>query len=177
MVVIATYGMQPVDQVDPPALILLAHRTIEREVSGLPNEAVTGKVPSQPVFVTIERGGKLLGCRGSLVPRQVSLEREVQEDALAACAHDPRNRPLTRSDLKGMLVTVTVVSRLIPVEGVSGLQPADGLVLESGNATGVVLPWEGKDPDVRLKWAYKKAGVDRSQPVSLFVLKGERYRG
>lgn len=101
----------------------------------------------------------------------------MAQAARSAAQHDPRYRPLTPKDLDSFLVTVTVVEGLDPVSGVDGLAPAEGLVLESGDAKGVVLPWEGKDPRTRLKWAYKKAGVPEGTPVRLYILHGERERG
>ena len=74
-------------------------------------------------------------------------------------------------------VTVTVVDRLESIKNVSRLSPKDGLVLQSGDRIGVVLPWEGKDPKVRLEWAYRKAGVKQGERVNLHLMVAERYRG
>lgn len=158
-------------------LIRLARAAVEAEVlrSTLPRPGQNTKV--QPVFVTIERNGKILGCRGDLTPRTASLEEEVIQVARSAAAHDPRYRPMVPADLKGFLVTVTVVSRLEPLDGVDGLMPGDGLVLKAGNRTGIVLPWEGKDPKVRLAWAYRKAGVAEGSPGTLYRLIATRCRG
>jgi len=163
---------------DPPQLIRIAHEAIEREVrQQSAHEFAGSKLPSRPVFVTIELNGQVLGCRGTLEPRATSLQDEVSVDARAACAHDPRYRPIRAADLPKILVTVTVVDRLEPITNVQGLGPEDGLVLKSAGKTGVVLPWEGKDPQTRLKWAYRKAGVGQDAPASLFRMVAERDRG
>lgn len=158
-------------------LLSIAHRAIERQVEGKPPEATAGGPSAEPVFVTIERSGVVIGCRGDLTPRTASLDDEVAQEARAACAHDPRYRPLSVGDLRNLLVTVTIVHGQDRIESVDGLQPGDGLVLESNGRTGVVLPWEGKDPQIRLDWAYRKAGVSKSSPVVLFRLRAERFRG
>src|SRR5205823_454653 len=87
-----------------------------------------------------------------------------------------RYRPISRQDLSDLQVTVTIVHRLEPLDRVETLTPADGLVLRSGTRTGVVLPWEGKAPDVRLRWAYKKAGISPATPCTLYRLIAERFR-
>lgn len=158
-------------------LIPLARQAVEAEVRGQRPPAPDSNTPSQGVFVTIERQGKILGCRGSLTALEPSLEQETIRAARGAARHDPRYKPVQLQDLAGYLVTVTVVEGLQPIDGVDGLQPSEGLVLKSGDRSGVVLPWEGKDPKVRLIWAYRKAGVPNGAPVSLYRMIAERERG
>ena len=159
------------------ALIAIARSAVRSEILANAYKAPNTKTPPQPVFVTIEIDGKVVGCRGSLIARSASLESEVALEARAAAEHDPRYRPLRPADAERFLVTVTIVSRTEPIGSVDGLKPEDGLVLESGDRKGIVLPWEGKDPKVRLGWAYRKAGVAEGSPVSLYRLVAERFRG
>lgn len=76
-----------------------------------------------------------------------------------------------------MSVTVTVVDRLEPLSAISDLAPADGLVLRAGSKVGIVLPWEGKDPKIRLGWAYKKAGLPANSSATLERMIARRARG
>lgn len=162
----------------PHLLIDIARNAVNAEVLGSRTvPKISGTIPAKPVFVTIEVNGAVRGCRGALATRFNSLEAEILQAARSAAAHDPRYRPLSKEELKQFLVTVTVVERLEPINSVSGLTPEDGLVLKSGNRTGIVLPWEGKDPATRLKWAYRKAGVAEGSSVSLQRLIAQRYRG
>ena len=163
--------------VDDAALIALARAAVTTQVHSAPAPVPKTKTTPAPVFVTIERHGRVLGCRGSLDIRTQSLEQEVLLAARNAAAHDPRYPPLRSKDLESFLVTVTIVERVLPIRDVVGLQPEDGLVLESEGKKGVVLPWEGKDPQVRLGWAYRKAGVPRGSAVSLYRLTARRFRG
>jgi AMMECR1 domain-containing protein len=158
-------------------LIQIARQTVLSVVGHSAPPVLSAKTGSHGVFVTIESDNKVLGCRGTLTPHAPTLEQEVVEAAQSACMHDPRYKPLTQLVLKRFLVTVTVVEGLEPIQTVKDLEPSDGLVLESGDRKGVVLPWEGKDPLVRLKWAYKKAGVPEGSACELYRLKGDRYRG
>ena len=159
---------------DQDRLLALARAAINAEVAGSAPPVVSTKSPAKPVFVTIERKGRVLGCRGTLETRAGSLEQEIVLAARAAAAHDPRYTPLTTKDFQ---VTITIVDKLEAIGDVSNLQPADGLVLKSGTKVGVVLPWEGKDPKTRLQWAYKKAGVQPGASCALQRMKAERFRG
>jgi AMMECR1 domain-containing protein len=162
---------------DERSLLRLARAAVEAEVRGMSPPQIERRSPTRPVFVTIERKGRMVGCRGALECRGRSLEEEVVLAARAAARHDPRYPPLTREALAEFRVTVTVVHRLEPLDRIDSLSPAEGLVLKSGSRTGVVLPWEGRFPEVRLDWAYKKAGVRRGAPVTLYRLIAERFRG
>lgn len=157
-------------------LVLIARGTIWTHVLGMPNLETPDLGPAKGVFVTIERNGKILGCRGSLSPHSKGITQEVVSAATAACSHDPRYRPMTKMDLEHYLVTVTVVEALLPLHRIESLRPDDGLVLTAGGKSGIVLPWEGKDPALRLKWAYQKAGVPIGSPATLRRLVGERWR-
>lgn len=164
---------------DEAQVIALARDAVRCEVMATVPPAPQESDAAAPVFVTIERRGQVIGCRGTLRARESSLQREVMRAARAAAQHDPRYAPLSRADLKDFLVTVTVVESQIPISlaEVDSLRPEDGLVLQSGAKFGIVLPWEGKDPRVRLGWAYRKAGVARGASCRLFRLKAQRFRG
>ena len=161
------------------ALINLAHAAVRAEVLGRARATPPGRSPALPVFVTLERDGKVLGCRGSLSARTGSLEEEVALAARSAAAHDPRYRPLTAADLDHLQVTVTLVRGQEPItrDKIGSLAPGDGLVLRQGGRTGIVLPWEGRDPAVRLRWAYRKAGVAEGSAAQLCRLTAERFKG
>ena len=159
------------------SLIQLAKSAVQAEVFHSAPPRPAAHSPARAVFVTIERNGKVLGCRGDLTPRSASLEEEVVSDARAAAAHDPRYRPLRASDLDGFMVTVTVVAGMDRIADVKGLQPSEGLVLDSGGRKGIVLPWEGKDPVERLSWAYRKAGLPAGSSANLYRLIATRCRG
>lgn len=161
------------------ALIALVRANVAAAVMGEAAPKIEAGERARPVFVTIERGNKVLGCRGSLRARAGSLEAEVAAAARSAARTDPRYRPLNRADLKNYLVTVTVIERQTPLElaDIGSLGQGEGLVLQSGNRVGVVLPWEGRDARVRLGWAYKKAGVAPGSSCRLYRLQAARFRG
>jgi len=164
---------------DEARLIALARQSVEAQVKGEKPPVPRDDDPPMGVFVTIERGGKVLGCRGTLAATQSSLEREIARAARSACAFDPRYRPLSPADLKDFRVTVTLVQCQTPLarEELSSLQAEEGLTLQSGERYGIVLPFEGRDPHTRLRWAWKKAGVSPGSPYRLFRMQAQRFRG
>lgn len=174
--IFAALAIGKVQTYNEATLIKLAKDTITATVLGKPMPAPVKGSP-KPVFVTIEVNGFIRGCRGSLATRSKSLGEEVSAAAESACAHDPRYKPLLPSELDRFLVTVTIVERSEPITSVSGLRLGDGLALKSGDRWGIVLPWEGKDLAVRLRWAYTKAGVAQGSAAQLYRLTATRFRG
>jgi MEMO1 family protein len=160
-------------------LLALVRESVRCATLHTPPPPVARRSPAQGVFVTIERRGQVVGCRGTLTPRFASLEQELVTAACSAAAHDPRYRPLQPTELTDFQVTITLIQRLepLPPEALATLLPDEGLVLSSGTKTGVVLPWEGRDPQTRLEWAYKKAGVARGSAVRLQKMQATRFRG
>ncbi len=175
----ALLGISPARAYEEADLIALARANVEAAVQNQTPPAPEKGERARPVFVTIERGGKVIGCRGTLQARFGSLQAEVAGAARSATRSDPRYRPLTPADLKNYLVTVTVIESQTPlgIANIGSLQRGEGLVLQSGNRVGVVLPWEGNDARVRLGWAYKKAGVAPGASCRLYRLQAARFRG
>ncbi len=97
-------------------------------------------------FVTLTQQGELRGCVGTLQPRR-SLLADVSANAVAAALHDPRFAPVTLHELDGILIEVSVLSKLQPLsctseaQAVAQLQPGvDGVVLEFEHHRSTFLP-------------------------------------
>ena len=141
-------------------LLRLAREAMERGVKG---EEISALDPSAlPLnlredgssFVTLTIGGQLRGCIGSLNPYQ-SLAEDVREHAVAAALNDPRFPPVRESELNGIQVEVSRLTRPIPLEYkdaddlLSKLHPhVDGVILRDAFHRATFLPqvWE-KIPD------------------------------
>ncbi len=153
-------------------------------------EMVAGNAPRHPpprdvpevwrqaggLFVTLEVGNRVRGCSGSLYPRLPERWQEA-EFALQHALRDSRYRPIREQELRRVRISVTVVVALEPVgsaEQVGGTEY--GLVLRSPRGrVGVVLPYEGRRPHERLRWAYRKAGVPEGSPVQIYRLRAHRF--
>jgi AmmeMemoRadiSam system protein A len=119
-------------------------------------------------FVTLERYGQLRGCIGMLEAIR-PLVQDVAENAFAAAFRDPRFPALTRQELVGLDVHVSILS---PAEVMhfqseqdllKQLKPGvDGLILQDGYHRGTFLPsvWE-QLPDAKqfLRHLKQKAGL------------------
>jgi len=127
------------------ALLELARRTVNRQVNG---ERMPESVTDDPqlradgaAFVTLNGpDGRLRGCIGTIVPNS-SLYESVIRNAVAAAIHDPRFKPVSKDELKGLSVEVSVLSPLVPISDPSAIVIGrHGLYLEKGGASSVFLP-------------------------------------
>jgi len=101
-------------------------------------------------FVTLERGGRLRGCIGSLEARR-ALATDVAANAFAAAFRDPRFPKLGREEYSGLDLHLSVLTPAIPLtfaseeELLAQLRPGiDGLILADAGHRGTFLPsvWE-----------------------------------
>jgi AmmeMemoRadiSam system protein A len=152
------------------ALLALARRAITARVNGAPPPA-PDDADLPPIeagaFVTIEKGGELRGCIGSLeTDRPVG--EVVAHVAAAAATEDPRFPPVRPAELGLIDLEISVLGPLEPVE------PPDpsrvvvgrhGLVVERGLRRGLLLPqvaveWHW-DAETFLAQTCVKAGLPR----------------
>lgn len=118
------------------------------------------------VFVTINRGGSLRGCIGSMTPR-MPLYRGVVENAKMAATRDRRFPPLSPAELDEIEVEVSVLSPFYPVDPARVDNEIElgvhGLYLVKGNKAGVFLPQvpveQGWDLASYLRMICSKAGL------------------
>lgn len=154
-------------------LLEVAEEAIRARMEGRARRSPTGEVPallSAPgaSFVTLRDGERLLGCIGTLEPRQ-SLQADVAENALGAAFRDPRMPALTRDEFARMSLHISVLTPAVPmvVHGLDELRAAvrpgiDGLLIEAGRHRGTFLPsvWEQvPEPDEFLAHLWLKAGL------------------
>jgi len=120
-------------------------------------------------FVTLTEGGQLRGCIGSLQAVRPLLE-DVEANAVAAATGDPRFPPLTRREMGGVAIEVSVLSAPIPLDASSladayaALRPGvDGVIVELApwyRATFLPQVWEDlPQPDEFLAHLWRKAGI------------------
>jgi AmmeMemoRadiSam system protein B/AmmeMemoRadiSam system protein A len=115
-------------------------------------------------FVTIKtEKGMLRGCMGNIKPI-MPLYSSVIENAVSACARDPRFHPLTPGELDDIEVEVTVLSPLEPLKDTESIEIGrHGLYIVKDNRSGLLLPQvpveSGWDRETFLKQVSKKAGL------------------
>jgi MEMO1 family protein len=97
-------------------------------------------------FVTLEKGGKLRGCIGSLTAHR-PLINDIAENAFAAAFRDPRFPKLTEAEYGHLDISISVLSEPEPLpvtdeaDLLDKMRPGvDGLILQSGRRRGTFLP-------------------------------------
>nr|WP_283251168.1 AmmeMemoRadiSam system protein A [Rhabdothermincola salaria] len=167
----------------------MARSTVRSALDGhglvLPDPATVPEGAGLPgaAFVTLRRGGRLLGCIGSIEAHR-SLADDVAAHAYDAAFRDPRLPAVTDDDWPRMDVEISVLGPLEPldvrdrVELAAALRPGvDGVLLTSAEGRGTFLPsvWaQVGDTDEFLDALWHKAGLPpRRWPRDLVV---ERYQ-
>lgn len=153
------------------ALLALARATLEAELGQTPRPRPTASWLAEKgaAFVTLRRRGELRGCIGTVEAHR-SLGEDVEANARSAAFSDPRFPPLEAWELADLVIGVSVLSPLTPMDFeseqdlVGQLRPGvDGLVLEFGRRRGTFLPsvWESlPTPGLFLRKLKQKAGLD-----------------
>jgi AmmeMemoRadiSam system protein A len=162
------------DRDEEPILLDLARRAIETKLdrdddAGAEPESFPESLRApRATFVTLRKDGELRGCIGSLESRS-SLVESVWHNAREAAFRDPRFPPVSRDELDGLEIHVSVLSPLERLEVsderdlLEQIRPGvDGLVLGEGDRRGTFLPavWESLGvPHDFLTELKRKAGL------------------
>ncbi|MCL4846721.1 MAG: AmmeMemoRadiSam system protein A [Acidobacteria bacterium] len=129
---------------DREALLDLARRAVTATARGRPlPEVPRGAWFDAPgaAFVSLHRHGQLRGCIGCLPPHEHPLADTVVRMAVAAARDDPRFPPVGPDELDDLVIEISVLGPLRPVNGPDDLMVGrDGLVVERGGQRGVLLP-------------------------------------
>ena len=168
------------------ALLDLARAAIDAKVrGGPPPEPTTIALPAASgAFVTVKAGGELRGCLGTL-DRRSDLAEDVAKCAADAASRDPRFAPLSRGELPAIVIEVSVLG---PLEPIDPPRPEEvvvgrhGLVVEHGRRRGLLLPqvateW-GWTSEEFLRQASVKAGLPRDawqQGAQVFRFEAEVF--
>jgi AmmeMemoRadiSam system protein A len=138
----ATVGPQEFSPEERTLLLKLAHLAIE---SALDRAEISFAPPSphlaepRGAFTTLYHHGELRGCVGFVEP-VASLYQTVIETARAAALEDTRFWPVTREELSGLQVSLSVLTKpkLIAVEQIE--VGRHGLIVGMGGRRGLLLP-------------------------------------
>ena len=147
------------------SLLQIAHESV---LSSLEGREISLFIPSehlsQPrgVFTTLYLDTKLRGCVGYPVPL-MPVYRAVMETARAAAFDDPRFLPVTLDEARGMQVSLSILSPLLPIAPEEVEVGRHGLVISEGMRRGLLLPQvpveHGWDRITFLEQTCRKAGL------------------
>lgn len=129
------------------------------------------------VFVTIiDEENKSRGCWGNLYP-QTGLKESIVSSAIGAIKKDYRFKPPALAELPGLKFQVSLVSDVIPVSSVREFNPLkDGMMVQSGGKTGILLPGEAIDAHYQMVQCKLKANIQPDEPYNLFRLVTRVYK-
>ncbi len=123
-------------------LLKLARRAIE---SALDHTILALDAPSSHLaeprgaFTTLYHEGELRGCVGHVVAES-SLYRTVAETAQAAAFQDTRFSPLTRAELPGLSVSLSILSPMEEIQAEEVEVGKHGLLVTLAGRRGLLLP-------------------------------------
>lgn len=120
-------------------------------------------------FVTLKQNGRLRGCIGSM-EAVTPLIKDVMMNSFKAGFSDPRFKPITKEELPGLDVSVSILSHPQPMmilseaDLVNQLEPdVDGLIINSNGKQALFLPsvWEDiHHPRDFVRALKRKAGME-----------------
>ncbi|MGH7829555.1 MAG: AMMECR1 domain-containing protein [Candidatus Binatia bacterium] len=153
------------------AIAEAALRLAQGEAASLPSDLLPVFEKPLPIFITVETGGRVRGCMGSIKPMTNSLAEEIIATMRRALYQDPRHRPVTDGEIPQLKVYVTAVGRPQAVRRLNQLSPSrDGALLRSGDKEAIALPGEAKTLRYLLAFLKAKAGVKQGDPYQLYRL-------
>lgn len=93
------------------------------------------------VFVSLNKDGSLRGCIGTLEPAQENVGEEIINNAVSAGLKDFRFSPVSEEELEEIVYSVDILGESEIVESLDDLDiNRYGVIVESGNKRGVLLP-------------------------------------
>ena len=148
-------------------LLALARETIQCRLDGrpLPSPEPSDQNLLEPrgAFVTLKIEGRLRGCIGH-VSGVVPLWRAVRDNAVAAAFEDPRFSQLRAEEMDHIHIEISALTPLQRVDFHDVVVGRDGILLERGQARGLLLPQVasefGWDRDTFLDRTCRKAGLE-----------------
>jgi len=161
-------GLSRVSARGRQTLLVLARAAVEAAVAGRPAPAWSRDDPelaeARPAFVTLRErhGGELRGCRGEIVAVR-PLAESVIEGARAAALDDPRFPPVRASEIPGIAIEISALSRMVatPPEAVDVAR--HGVMITHRGRRGLLLPQVaaemGWGRDALLAGVCQKAGL------------------
>ncbi|MBU7024306.1 MAG: AmmeMemoRadiSam system protein B [Theionarchaea archaeon] len=160
------------DEQEQMVLLTLARQTLEQYLTDGTFPEVDESEMSERLkenracFVTLNEGGMLRGCIGTLTA-ETMLYRAVMENAVNAALRDPRFAPLTRDELEKVTIEISVLTPPYRIwyrdsEDLCEKIREKGVIVTRGRQRATYLPqvWEQlREPEEFLSQLCVKAGL------------------
>lgn len=128
------------------------------------------------VFVTFSKNGKTRACWGSIFPRFDDLVKATVYTTEEALTNEYRYPKIREDEVQSLKAQVTVVNKVVPISSMSGQNPIKcGLMVRSGNRSGVILPGEAVDAHYQLVQCKLKAAIPMKEKCQLYRIVADVY--
>ena len=145
--------MLPLTETDQQTLLRLAREALVGYLNSaqLPKVEVPGEALRQHcgAFVTLRKGKNLRGCIG-VTEANKPLYITVRECAVWAALHDPRFPPVTKGEIGGLNLEISVLSPLFDIPPEKVEVGRHGLLISLGALRGLLLP------QVAVEWKWNR---------------------
>ncbi|MCD4785028.1 MAG: AMMECR1 domain-containing protein [Candidatus Eremiobacteraeota bacterium] len=122
------------------------------------------------VFVTILRNNKVVGCMGTIYPRESNLKSEIIRSAILAANVDPWHKSIRKSDLPRLKYVVSIPGNARKIDSTADLDPKNlGLLVRRGKRSALLLPGEALTPEWQIYECKRKAGILQNERVEMIV--------
>ena len=142
-----------------------------KELDQLPEDLPAGLTgPAAGAFVSLHIDGRLRGCIGTIAPTRENVAWEIVQNAVSACARDPRFPAVRPDELDALEYSVDVLGPPEPVDSRDLLDPRRyGVIVRYGQRCGLLLPdLDGVDTvEQQLEIARKKGGIHAGDPYQI----------
>jgi AmmeMemoRadiSam system protein A len=139
----------------------------------------------QGAFVTLKKNSELRGCIG-LVTSNMPLWKTVRDMSIAAGSQDDRFTPVTEKDLNDLEYEISILTPFEKIDDWKSIEPGrHGVLIKSGNKSGLFLPQVAKDNNWSLEELLKnlchfKAGLEpeayKNDPeIEIYVFEAEIF--
>ena len=122
----------------------IARSTIEARIQGsslpeiIPDTATLQE--NRGAFVSLHSHGRLRGCIGYIIAEK-PLYKTIREMAIAAAFNDPRFEPLTRDELDGLDIEISVLTPMKQISDAGEIEVGKhGIMIIKGGFSGLLLP-------------------------------------
>lgn len=130
------------------------------------------------VFVTLNKDENLRGCIGTLEPTEENIATEIMKNSISAGLKDHRFNPVKQEELEKITYSVDVLGESEIIDSKDKLDVNKyGVIVESGNRRGVLLPniESVTSVDEQVQIALEKAGINRNEDYILKRFEVNRY--
>ena len=142
-------------------------KRLERLPDDLPAEMTS---QAAGAFVSLHVHGQLRGCIGTTGPTTENVAWEIVQNAISACARDPRFIPVGVEELDSLEYSVDVLGQPEPISSTEQLDVKKyGVIVSCGGRRGLLLPdLDGVDTvEQQIDIARQKGGISSQEKYTL----------